>query len=62
LVVPKKVSTKLSDNIAKFPYGTPTKMSHGHIGKSFEFSSDSDNEGEAGDRVENLLQPLRSEK
>jgi hypothetical protein len=56
------VSTKLSDNIAKFPYGTPTKMSHGHIGKSFEFSSDSDNEGEAGDRVENLLQPLRSEK
>jgi len=55
LVVPKKVSSKISDNIAKFPYGTPTKISHGHIGKSFEFTSDSDNDGEAVDRVDNLL-------
>ena len=55
VVVPKKVSSKISDNIAKFPYGTPTKMSHGHIGKSFEFTSDSDNDGEAVDRVDNLL-------
>ena len=61
--MPKKVSTKLSDNIAKFPYGTPTKLSHGHIGKSFEFSSDSDNDGEAGDKVDNLLEaPRRSIK
>jgi hypothetical protein len=52
--VPKKVSTKISDNAGKNAYGTPSKKSHGHIGQSFDFSSDNDGEDESGDKVGHL--------
>ena len=54
-MLPKKISSKISDNLGQNPYGTPSKMSQGHIGKSFEFSgSDSHAMDESQDKVEQL--------
>jgi len=51
--LPNKLSAKISDNVGKYPYGTPNKPNQGNnTAKSFDFSSD-DSKGQQ-DKVESL--------